>query len=193
MNKQGSIRWVAPALGALLVLPAVLLLPAAARADGTVELAEGQLSLPVPDGWARKQPRVNIIDAEFEIPAAEGDEKPGRATIMGAGGSIEDNINRWAGQFTQPDGSNTADKVKTRKLEAAGQPITLVDITGTYEDKAGPFVPGPGVQRPNYRMLAAVIETKKAGNYFIKFYGPQKTISGQEAAFTKMLEGLKTK
>jgi hypothetical protein len=112
---------------------------------------------------------------------------------MGAGGSIEDNINRWAGQFTQPDGSNTADKVKTRKLEAAGQPITLVDITGTYEDKAGPFVPGPGVQRPNYRMLAAVIETKKAGNYFIKFYGPQKTISGQEAAFTKMLEGLKTK
>jgi hypothetical protein len=176
------------------------LLPAtASRADDAKKeadvatIGDGAFSMNVPEGWVRKQPKVNFIEHEFEVPAAEGDEKPGRVTIMGAGGSIDDNIARWAGQFSQPDGSETSDKLKTRKATVAGQDVTFVDIRGTYEDKAGPFVPGPGVKREKYRMLAAIISTKKAGNYFIKFYGPENTITGQEANFIKMIEGLQAK
>jgi hypothetical protein len=182
-----------------LVVAAAGLVQATARAEDAkkeaqvVAIGEGAFEMPVADGWVRKEPKVRIIEHEFEVPPAAGDEKPGRVTIMGAGGSIDDNIARWAGQFSQPDGSETGDKLKTRKATVAGQDVTFVDIRGTYEDKAGPFVPGPGVKRENYRMLAAIISTKKAGNYFVKFYGPENTITGQEANFMKMIEGLQAK
>lgn len=149
-----------------------------------------EYSLPVPEGWAKKQPRTRIVEHEFEAKPAEGDEIAGRVTVMAAGGSVEDNVKRWYGQFLQPDGSNTEEKAKSKKTVVAGQDVHLVDITGTYDDRP-PFAASQGVQRPNYRMLAAIIQTKKAGNYFIKFYGPAKTISANEAAFNKMVEGLK--
>ena len=182
-----------------LVVAAIGLLQATTWADDAKKeaqvaaIGDGAFEMPVPEGWLRKEPKVRIIEHEFEVPAAEGDEKPGRVTIMGAGGSIDDNIARWAGQFSQPDGSETSDKLKTRKATVAGQDVTFVDIRGTYEDKAGPFVPGPGVKRDRYCMLAATFPTKKAGNYFIKFYGPENTITAQEANFIKMIEGLQAK
>lgn len=186
---------------AMILFAAALLaaLPAARAADDTpqtVTIADGHVKLTIPADWAKKEPRNHIIDHEFEIPAVAGDERPGRVTIMGAGGSVEDNIDRWAGQFSQPDGSSSREKAKIRKFTVAGQDVTLADISGTYDDKAGPFVPGAGVPRENYRMLGAIVQTKHdgqpSGNYFIKLYGPKNTVAGQEAAFTKMLEGLKT-
>ena len=73
------------------------------------------------------------------------------------------------------------------------QDVTIVDIGGTYDDKPIPFAPGPGTPRPDYRMLAGIVQPKNAGNYFIKFYGPAKTVAKNEAAFKKMLEGLEAK
>lgn len=175
---------------------------ASARADDAkhperISLGEGAVSLPVPQGWVAKQPRVRFIEHEFEVPPAEGDERPARVTMMGAGGSVEANIDRWAAQFSQPDGSSTREKLKTKKLKVEGQDVTLVDISGTYDDKPAPQVPGPGVQRENYRMLAAIIQThegdRPTGNYFIKLYGPAKTVEAQDPKFVKMIEELKTK
>jgi len=148
-----------------------------------------EYSLPTPAEWLTKQPRTRIVEHEFEIKAAEGDEAAGRATVMAAGGSLEDNVKRWYGQFSQPDGSNTEERAKTKKTTVAGQEVHIVDVAGTYDDRP-PFAASKGVQRPNYRMLAAIIQTKKAGNYFIKFYGPAKTVTDNEAAFMKMIEGL---
>ncbi|HEX4128963.1 MAG TPA: hypothetical protein VHZ24_02890 [Pirellulales bacterium] len=171
---------------------------AAVAADDskTFDIAEGAFKLPVPEGWKSKQPATRIVEHEFEVPAAEGDERPGRVTVMGAGGSIDDNINRWCGQFEQPDGSNTRDKAVIKKHAIAGQDVTVVDISGTYDDRP-PFAAAKGTQRPDYRMLAAIIETKRAGqptgNYFIKFYGPGKTVGQNEAAFKKMIDGLEAK
>lgn len=173
--------------------------PAARAADDaaqTITIADGHLKLDIPSGWVKKEPRFRIVEHEFEVPAVAGDEKAGRVTIMSATGSVEDNIDRWAGQFHQPDGSSSREKMKVRKFKAAGQDVTLVDLTGTYEEKAGgPFVPGPGVQRPDYQLLGAIIQTQHdgqpTGNYFIKLYGPKNTVGGQDAAFTKMLEGMK--
>ncbi len=167
-----------------------------AKADGDTKftIGDGAYQMTAPAGWVRKQPRTKIVEHEFEIPPATGDENPGRATVMGAGGSIDDNIDRWAGQFTQPDGSGTREKhTKTKKFTIAGQDVTVVEIDGTYEDKPIPFAPGPGTPRPDYRMLSAIVQTKKAGNYFIKFYGPAKTVAASEAGFMKMLEGLEAK
>jgi len=157
-------------------------------------IGDGHYSFTVPDGWVRKQPKVRIIEHEFAAPAAEGDKEDARFTVMGAGGAIEDNITRWMGQFDQPDGKETKDVTKKEKKTVAGADVYVVDITGTYKDSAGgPFAGGKVVERPDYRMLAAIIVTEKDGNYFLKLYGPKKTMAANEAGFQKMVTGLQKK
>jgi hypothetical protein len=156
-----------------------------------IELAEGALSLQVSEAWKTVQPRVRIIEHEFAVPAADGDKEPGRVTVMVAGGSVEANVDRWLGQFELPEGGNVKEMAKIAEQKIADLNVHRVDVTGTYKDQRGPFA--PAVTRPDYRMLAAIIQTPQHGNYFIKFYGPKETVGKQEKAFDTMLESLKAK
>ena len=159
------------------------------------QIADGKFSLLAPGAWVAKKPKTSIVETEFEVPAAEGDEAPGRVTVMGAGGSIEANIDRWKAQFTPPEGADEEDAAKVEKKKIAGQQVHLVDLSGNYVDK-GPFQ-AQGVLRENYRMLAAIVETtqggKRTGNYFIKFVGPAKTVGDNAAGFERMIESLSAK
>ena len=158
--------------------------------DQSIVIADGKLQLTAPKSWTRKEPQTSIVEYEFAIPAVEGDAQGGRMTVMGALGSIDANIDRWKGQFSQPDGENK-DKARIKKKQIAGLDVHLVDISGTFKDQRGPFA--PATERPNYRMLAAIIETKNTGNYFVKFYGPEKTVAKNEKAFNEMIESLEKK
>jgi hypothetical protein len=192
MKRQ--IRKIANQTTLLLLL--IGLAPLAARGDDhQISLAEGKLLLQAPAAWVVKRPSSGIVEFEFAIPKAEGDESDGRMTVMGAGGSIDANIDRWRGQFRDENG-RALDKaaVKIEKQKIAKIDVTVVDISGTFIDKPnGPFAPGPAVKRPDYRMLAAIVQTKNAGNYFFKFYGPAKTVQENEQAFRQMLASLVTK
>lgn len=182
-------------LVAVLMFSVAVLFAHVLVADEAIQLADGKLSLKAPQGWQRKQPSSGIVQHEFMIPKAEGDAADGRMTVMGAGGSIDANIDRWLGQFLDADGKKLAkDKAKIDKKQIAGEDLVIVDLSGTYLDKpGGPFAPGAAVERKNYRMLAGVVVTKKLGNYFFKFYGPDKTIEAHEDAFLTMLESLEKK
>jgi len=162
-----------------------------AQDERTIAVADGRITLVAPEGWVRKQPATRIVDFEFAAPAAEGDTTGGRLTVMGAGGSVEANIDRWIGQFSQPDGTSTRDRAVIEQLQIAGQKVHRIDISGTYDDRPGPFA--PAVQREQYRMLAAIVVTENLGQYFLKFYGPRRTIAAQEDAFQKLLESLTVK
>jgi hypothetical protein len=154
-----------------------------------IALADGKIELIAPEKWQKKQPRTRIVEFEFAAPAVMDDKIDGRLTIMGAAGGVDANIERWIGQFTQPGGKSTKDVMKSEDLEAGGAKIRLVDLKGTYKDQAGPFAPAE--LRENYRMLGAIVITEGLGHYFLKFYGPEKTISENEAAFREMLGTLK--
>lgn len=177
---------------ACLLLPCLVASVVLAEDDATtMKLADGKLELKAPANWVRKQPRTRIVEYEFAVPAAEGDADDGRMTVMGAGGGIEANIDRWYGQFTQPDGSSTKKRATMKKSQVAGQNVHLVDLSGTFRDQAGPVA--PVVERPKYRMLAAIVETGGQGDYFIKFYGPEKTVAENEKAFFNMIDSLEQK
>ena len=169
--------------------------PAVAAGEGVFTIADGGASLEAPATWKRVQPKSGMVETEFAIPsegkAADGGPlPPGRMTVMGAGGSVEANIERWCGQFSQPDGSSTKDKSSTKTLKVAGRDVTLVDIVGTYKDSpGGPFAGGQAIDRPEYRMLAAIVEGPD-GNYFLKFYGPAATVEKHADGFRKMIEGM---
>lgn len=161
-----------------------------AKQPTVLDLANGKLSLTVSADWKSVKPRSRIIQHEFSIPAAEGDQQPGRFTLMAAGGSVEANLARWAGQFRSADGKPLADDAnKIEKKTVSTLDVHLVDITGTYQDKPrGPF--GPSISRPDYRMLAAIVVTKNQGVWFIKSYGPQKTMAAAKPAFDKMIDAI---
>ena len=156
-----------------------------AQQSKTIEL--GDFKVTAPAEWKQQQHKSQILSHEFAAPAAEGDKIDGRLTVMQAGGSIDANIDRWYGQFTQPDGGDTKERAKVQKRVIAGQDVHVVDISGTYKDQAGPFA--PAVERPKYRMLAAIVATEK-GNFFLKFYGPERTMAKHEKAFTQMIDSL---
>ena len=167
---------------------------AGAAEDRSVSLAEGKLRLTAPETWQRKKPQNNVIQYEFAVAPVGDDENAGRVTISGAGGTIDANIDRWIGQFIQPDGSNTKKVAKVDRKRIAGQEVHFIDISGTFKDQpGGPFSGGAVVERKGYRMLAAIVVTKDLGNYFIKFYGPERTVADNKAAFDKMIDSLEVK
>jgi hypothetical protein len=155
-----------------------------------VRVADDNIQFSAAGTWKSVPPKSRMLEAELKIPRVGKDEQDGRLTIMGAGGSIEANIDRWKMQFTQEDGSDT--KAKVEKKTIAGQTVNIVDISGTFLDAVGgPFSGQPKVERKNYRMLAAIIQTKEDGNYFVKLYGPKGTIDKNADHFKSMIESLK--
>ncbi|MFI4876811.1 MAG: hypothetical protein ACIALR_15780 [Blastopirellula sp. JB062] len=150
-----------------------------------LELSDGKMSLVAPEGWKKVAPKVRIIDYEFNVPGEKEADGEGRVTIMGAGGSVEANIDRWVGQFAG------ADKKPTQELKVAGQTVHLVDISGDFKDQRGPFARAE--LKKDYRMLGAIIQTEKAGQYFIKFTGPKTTVAQNEKAFKAMVDSLEMK
>ncbi len=159
------------------------------HSGGELVLA-GKFRVTLPDGWQPKQPAINMIEYEFTVPAAEGDPRDGRVTFMAAGGTVEANIDRWLAQFAQPDGSDTRDRAKIEKIQVSGLDVHLVDVAGTFNESSGPMMGNP-IPRQNYRMLGAIIANPDGGMpYFIKFYGPEKTVAANADAFRKMIESL---
>ena len=192
--KMNSGVWL---LGALVVCAANF---AAAEDPKTtpVELANGQITLLAPEAWVKVQPKSNIVQYEFSAPKLDEKDKAkaARITFTASGGTIDANISRWFDQFEQPDKSATKDKAKIEKFDADGQTIHWVDIPGTFKDTmgAGPFAPSKApTMRENYRMLGAIIETKKMGNHYVKITGPTETVEKLAEGFKKMLKELKVK
>jgi hypothetical protein len=148
--------------------------------DGKLDIET--IHFTVPKAWIPK-PHSQMLLAEFAIPKAEGDQQDGRLTVSQAGGTLEDNINRWKGQF-----SKKLDKEEEKPIDVGGVKVTLVDFSGTFDDSRGMM--GPTVTRPDYRLLGAIFENDGRLN-FIKCYGPAKTIAARADEIKEFIHSLK--
>lgn len=143
--------------------------------------APRDLEIEAPKGWRVVQPTSRMIQAEFALPKADGDDQDGRLTIMMAGGTIDANVQRWRGQFEDLDAK------PVEEIDVSGTKVTLVDFSGTYNEMRGMM--GPVTKRPGYRMLAAIIP-KPGGLLFVKGYGPKNTMAKNADAFRAFVESL---
>jgi hypothetical protein len=172
---------------------------AAEASDGAgtaVELGDGGVVFTASSDWDVVEGKKQFVDYEMSIPKVEGeaeDAANGRLTFSNVGGGVEANIDRWCGQFKQPDGGKTADVTKRTELDIEGNEVVIVDMTGTYVDSmgGGPFSGGKKVDREGYRMMASIIQAGSHGQYTVKFYGPEKTVSANAEAFTSMIKSLR--
>ena len=101
----------------------------------------GGLTFTAQEGWHQDPQKRPMRVVTYTLPRAEGDSEDATVVVFhfpGGGGSAEDNLKRWYGQWTQPDGKNTADVAQTKKAQVSGLDATLVDLTGTYSAETRP-------------------------------------------------------
>ena len=126
--------------------------------------------------------------ATYPVAPVQGDRDATECVVYffgaGQGGSIQDNIDRWEGQFKTPGGKPAPAKVT--KITIHGLPVTMIDVSGEYSGMGGPTARAV-VRVSGYRLLGAIIESRN-GNVFVKFAGPAKTIAAREPKFQQLLD-----
>jgi hypothetical protein len=127
--------------------------------------------------------------AQFRLPGAEGN---GDATLVvyyfgaGGGGGVEANLERWAGQFEQPDGSDSHAAMKSSKRTVKGVSVTDVALGGTYVAETSPGS-GERLREEGWRMLASILEVP-SGAHYVKLVGPAATVARWEASYKSFID-----
>ncbi len=127
--------------------------------------------------------------AQYRLPHLPEDSEDAELAVFyfgGQGGTVQANVERWIGQFSDPNGSPLADAVKVSERDTDAIHLTIVDVSGTYHQAQGPMMAAT-TDKPNYRMLAAVAEGP-TGPTFFKLTGPQGTVDHFEDSFQTMLD-----
>ena len=150
----------------------------------------GELSYKMPDSWKQEPPSNSMRKAQYRLPGTEsaGDAELAVFVFPGGGGGIQANINRWIGQFKQPDGSDSMEKTQIEKIESNGLPVSIIYVTGTY--LKGSMMGGPTTELENYAMVAAIVETS-TDPWFFKTIGPESTINHWRAEFEAFTRTIK--
>ena len=142
----------------------------------------------IPAGWEAEPARQMRI-ATYRIHAIAGDPEDAECAVYffgtGQGGSVEANLDRWAHQFTSPDGQSPAQPAKMEKRVVAALNVSTLTVSGTYLG-AGGMMGQEQVKKPNFRMRAAIIEAPE-GLVFFKLIGPLNTVAAAENDFNSLL------
>jgi hypothetical protein len=152
-----------------------------------------KLTYTVPQGWITEKPASKMRKAQFRLPAVEGEHDAECAVFVfpGTGGTVRMNLQRWYGQFKQPDGKPSEEVAELEKSIFNDLPITVTYVTGTYLKSMSPqMMSGPVEEIPGSALLAAVIETP-ADPWFIKMVGPEKTVGHWRQSFYDLLSSVK--
>jgi hypothetical protein len=168
-----------------------------AGAAGAKTISFGDLAGSLPAKWEEQRAAGQFRLAQYLVPKAEGDPAQPQFIVFhfgrGCAGSVEDNVKRWMGMMRQPDGGDTAKVAKRSTSDRDGLKITSVDAPGTYLDRPFPMAQ-QFTERPNYRMLAAVVETTREGGdgpYYLRLVGPAKSVAAAKPGWDGLLASLK--
>jgi hypothetical protein len=144
-----------------------------------------------PDEWVKETPASKMRRAQYKLPGQDGagDAEMAVFVFPGSGGAVSANIQRWIGQFKQPDGSNSADKSVIDEKVINGLKMTTVSLTGTYY-KSVSMMGGEVEELKNSALLAVIVETEK-DPWFFKITGPEETINYWKTSFSEFLQTIK--
>jgi hypothetical protein len=169
----------------------------ASNGRGGGRMAAPQLADPVtveglviqaPASWESATPSNSMRKAEYTFSGSGGEA----SCVLyffgtGQGGSTEDNIERWIGQFEDPEGGNLSEKAERGTVENHGLTTTHVYVEGT-------MLPSPMMGQPDrhedWAMLGAVVEGP-GGPWFWKITGPEATVAEARSTFQYMMSELR--
>lgn len=165
---------------------------AAAASDGASVTMQG-LTWDVAPGLQGEQPANAMRIAQYRIPAGKEGTKDGEIAVFyfgaGSGGGTQANLARWAGQFTQADGSDPMAKAKIESMTSkGGLKVTTIWLTGRYQSSG--MGGGPSYDEPGWRLFGAVVEGQ-GGPWFFKAVGPESVIEQWRSHLLGMYKNLR--
>jgi hypothetical protein len=173
------------------ILIGLLLLVAATASAQPLRTEAAGLRYSVLKEWTRVPAPSDMRAAQYQIPRLTGDPADGELVLFffgkGKGGGAQENLERWYGQLTQPDGKSTRDAAVVTTRTVNGLKVTTVDVGGTYVGMPG--MGGDAQPKPGWRMLACVVEGE-GGPWFFKAVGPDKTIAQSKPGFDALVASL---
>jgi hypothetical protein len=148
-----------------------------------------------PAEWKAEKPQFGTRLHQFRLPKAEGDKEDAEVTVsyfgQGQGGGVNENVQRWKGQFVPPTGKSIDDVAKVEKMKVGDVEVTYLDVQGTYKSRNPPFDPNAKEElKPDSRMIAVYLATK-TGPHFIRCVGPAKTVEQYKKGFDEWLKAFK--
>lgn len=150
----------------------------------------GGLRFEMPSPFVRRAPKSSMRAAEYTI---QGEPRAELGVFYfgeGQGGSVDDNLKRWIGQFSQPDGSDSAERAKREELRVRDIPVTLIEVEGTYSGGMG--MPGGAAPEPaTDSMMLAAIANGPRGPVFFKLVGPKVAVQAASSSFRQGLESIR--
>ena len=141
----------------------------------------------VPASWTSRAPASTMRLAEYVAGAPGGAEVIVYFFGMSQGGTIDANLTRWKGQFSNPNGGAVEEKITHEKSGAF--PLTIAEYRGTYARGIGAGS-APEAARPNQILTAVVAETPK-GALFFQLFGPAAAVDAQRDAYLNFVRNLK--
>ncbi len=175
-------RYLAGTGAGIALALALLVTPLAFAEDAkTSEVKVRDIKLKVPEGWKQKDV-TGFRAAQFDIPAVEGDKEGGELVVFhfgpNGGGGVQANIDRWVKQFDAEER-----KQKIFDGESTQGKYTLVELSGTWNKSIGPPVAMKTVKMPGARFVGVILHSEKGGDFFLRFTGPEKTVTATVKAF----------
>lgn len=144
------------------------------------------LEAPKPATWIEHPPSSAMRAANYTVPGRDGNEAAHIVVYYfgrGQGGTVEQNISRWQGQFRPHDDGTPVEPVITR-FEADGMPVTLVELAGAW------MMMGQTWYTEDQKFMTAVVDAP-IGMVFIRFAGQTATVDANAGKFLEMVKGLK--
>lgn len=153
--------------------------------DDPAKIEIAGLEMPKPTTWTWQAPTMQFRTLQYSVPAPANSTDAAElifSQFMGDGGSVQQNIDRWANQFRGADGKAATPKTETKTM--GDMQVTLVELKGAY---MGMGSTGP---KENTLQLGAII-VAPGRSVFIRLNGPEKTVEGERASWDKMIAGIK--
>lgn len=144
----------------------------------------------VPSNWLDIGP-TGMRKAQYRLGPVDGDGAEGEVNVFyfgpQSGGGVEANLQRWIGQITLPDGSDSAAQAERSTFTADGMPGHIVSLNGSYNSGGGRPMGGGGETLTGYRLVGVVLEGPQ-GSLFFKLTGPEATARGMEGDLLTMVK-----
>lgn len=134
------------------------------------------LTWTTPAGWQELPPQ-QFRDANFAIPS-QPDVECYLTLLPGAGSMLDQNVNRWRGQFGQPPLSPQEIEALPKK-RLLGTDGVAVDLTGSFKGA------GANGSQDGWRLIGVVADAQGDG-VTLKMTGPATAVAALEPAFESL-------
>jgi hypothetical protein len=143
----------------------------------------------VPAGWTTVKPSSSSRLAQFIVDTSDSANRTEVVVFFfgqAQGGNVQANLERWRGQFSNPDGAPVSENV-TRDSSGVF-PITIAEYHGTYRRGIG--AGSADSARTGQALVAAIVETPR-GALFVQLFGPAARVASARQGFVQFVKGIK--